>query len=66
MKQAIRKIPVVLLNVFQNHPFKVIMDASMTERTESVKQYGVMVLTIVRSKNKGRYGMVAGPRRMRS
>lgn len=66
MKQAIREIPVVLMDEFQNHPFKVRMDASMAELTESVKQYGVLVPAIVRSKNKGRYRMVAGPRRMRS
>ena len=37
MKQTIREIPLVQLDEFQNHPFKVRMDASMAELTESVK-----------------------------
>ena len=32
---------------FPNHPFKVRMDAAMQEMAESVKQYGVLVPTLV-------------------
>ena len=35
---------------FPNHPFKVRMDAAMQEMAESVKQYGVLVPTLVRPK----------------
>ena len=48
---------------FLNHPFKVRMDAAMQEMTESVKQYGVLVPTLVRPKSEGGYEMVAGHRR---
>ena len=39
---------------FPNHPFKVRMDAAMQEMTESVKQYGVLVPTLVRPQAGGR------------
>ena len=48
---------------FPNHPFKVRMDAAMQEMAESVKQYGVLVPTLVRPKPEGGYEMVAGHRR---
>ena len=50
---------------FPNHPFKVRMDAAMQEMAESVKQYGVLVPTLVRPKPEGGYEMVAGHRRKR-
>lgn len=48
---------------FPNHPFKVRMDDAMLEMAESVKQYGVLVPALVRSKPDGGYEMVAGHRR---
>lgn len=48
---------------FPDHPFKVRMDAAMQEMAESVKQYGVLVPTLVRPKQDGGYEMVAGHRR---
>ena len=51
---------------FPNHPFKVRMDAAMQEMTESVKQYGVLVPTLVRPKSEGGYEMVAGHRRKKA
>ena len=48
---------------FPDHPFKVQMDAAMQEMAESVKQYGVLVPTLVRPKQDGGYEMVAGHRR---
>lgn len=64
MNQTIREIPLVLMDEFKNHPFKVRMDTSMVELTESVKQYGVLVPAIIRPKKNGRYEMIAGHRRM--
>ena len=51
---------------FPNHPFKVRMDEAMREMTESVKQYGVLVPTLVRPKPEGGYEMVAGHRRKKA
>ena len=51
---------------FPNHPFKVRMDEAMQEMTESVKQYGVLVPTLVRPKPGGGYEMVAGHRRKKA
>ena len=48
---------------FPNHPFKVRMDEAMQEMTESVRQHGVLVPTLVRPKTDGGYEMVAGHRR---
>lgn len=48
---------------FPNHPFKVRQDEAMTEMVDSVKQYGVLVPALVRSKADGGYEMVAGHRR---
>ena len=59
---------VVMLNPadisdFPNHPFKVKQDEAMVEMVDSVKQYGVLVPALVRSKADGGYEMVAGHRR---
>ena len=51
---------------FPNHPFKVRMDEAMQERTESVKQYGVLVPALVRPRPEGGYEMVAGHRRKKA
>lgn len=51
---------------FPNHPFKVRMDAAMQEMAESVKQYGVLVPTLVRPKPEGGYEMVSGHRRKKA
>ena len=48
---------------FPNHPFKVKQDEAMAEMVDSVKQYGVLVPTLVRLKADGGYEMVAGHRR---
>ena len=62
---------VVILNPadisdFPNHPFKVKQDEAMAEMVDSVKQYGVLVPALVRSKADGGYEMVAGHRRKRA
>lgn len=48
---------------FPNHPFKVKQDEAMAEMVDSVKQYGVLVPALVRTKADGGYEMVAGHRR---
>lgn len=47
---------------FPNHPYHVVEDESLTELSESIKKYGVMIPLIVRVKD-NRYQMVAGHRR---
>ena len=51
---------------FPNHPFKVRMDQSMVELADSVKQYGVLVPSLVRPMLDGSYQMVSGHRRKRA
>ena len=51
---------------FPNHPFHVRMDGSMMELAESVKQYGVLVPSLVRPLPDGGYQMVSGHRRKRA
>lgn len=63
-RETVRDIPLEEISGFPNHPFKVRMDASMTELVESVKQYGVLVPALVRAKRSGGYEMVAGHRRL--
>lgn len=48
---------------FPNHPFKVKMDDAMLEMVDSVKQYGILVPTLVRPKKSGGFEMIAGHRR---
>ncbi len=63
-RETVRDIPLTEISGFPNHPFKVRMDASMTELADSVKEYGVLVPALVRPKPEGGYEMVAGHRRL--
>lgn len=56
-------LPTSEISDFPNHPFKVRMDESMTELADSVKQYGVLVPSLVRPMPDGSYQMVSGHRR---
>ncbi len=62
-RETVMDIPLSEISDFPNHPFKVRMDENMAEMAESVKQYGVLVPTLVRPKPEGGYEMVAGHRR---
>lgn len=62
-RESIKEIRLEEISEFPNHPFKVRMDESMVDLTESIKQYGVLVPVLVRSKPEGGYEMVAGHRR---
>lgn len=63
-RETVRDIFLEEISGFPNHPFKVRIDASMTELADSVKQYGVLVPALVRPKPEGGYEMVAGHRRL--
>jgi len=51
---------------FPEHPFKVIVNDEMNEMVDSIKQKGVLVPTIVRKKENGRYEMISGHRRKKA
>ena len=59
-------MPTAEISDFPNHPFKVRMDQSMVELADSVKQYGVLVPSLVRPMPDGSYQMVSGHRRKRA
>ena len=56
-------IPTEQISSFPGHPFHVHIDDKMWEMVDSVKQYGILVPTLVRPKLDGGYQMVAGHRR---
>ena len=44
-REKVMDIPLSEIDDFPNHPFKVRMDEAMLETAESVKKYGVTLLT---------------------
>lgn len=62
-RESVRNIPISEINDFPDHPFKVKMDESMSDLVDSIREYGVLVPALVRSKEDGSYEMVAGHRR---
>lgn len=65
-REKVLDIPLTEISDFPNHPFKVKADEGMLEMAESVKQYGVLVPGLVRTKADGGYEMVAGHRRKKA
>ena len=65
-RERVIDLPLTEISDFPNHPFKVSIDADMTEMAESVKSYGVLVPGLVRPKDGGGYEMVAGHRRKKA
>ena len=51
---------------FPKHPFKVIENEELQEMADSIKEKGVLVPTIVRPKENGKYEMISGHRRKRA
>ena len=51
---------------FPKHPFKVIENEELQEMADSIKEKGVLVPTIVRQKENGKYEMISGHRRKRA
>ena len=46
-QEVVVQIPLSELHPFPDHPFQVREDASMQETAESVKEYGVLVLSLI-------------------
>ena len=65
--EKVQNISLDLIDEFPNHPFKVLDNDEMDKLVDSIKESnGVLVPSIVRKKNNGRYEMVSGHRRMRA
>ena len=62
----IRDIPLLEIDEFPDHPFKVLMDEDMEQLVESVKRNGVMTPATVRLKEDGRYELISGHRRKKA
>lgn len=64
--ELITEIEISKIDNFQNHPFKVIENEELFQMCESIKDKGVIVPTLVRPKEDGRYEMISGHRRKRA
>ena len=62
----IRDIPLLEIDEFPDHPFKVLMDEDMEQLVESIKRNGVMTPATVRLKDDGRYELISGHRRKKA
>ena len=65
-RETVIDIPLSDISDFPNHPFKVKVDDALTEMTESIRDYGVLVPALVRPKEDGSYEMIAGHRRKKA
>lgn len=61
--EKVMDMPLSELHPFPDHPFQVRDDDSMKETVESIKEYGVLVPAIVRSRADGGYELISGHRR---
>lgn len=62
----IREIPIVEIDEFPDHPFKVLLNEDMEQLVESVSRSGVMTPATVRQKEDGRYELISGHRRKKA
>lgn len=63
MKEKIVELNVEDISDFKNHPFKINNDLNYEELKNSIIDNGVLVPTIVRQKDDGKYEMLSGHRR---
>ena len=62
----IRDIPLLEIDEFPDHPFKVLMDEDMEQLVDSIKRNGIMTPATVRLKEDGRYELISGHRRKKA
>ena len=59
----IMEVPINELFSFQNHPFKVLDDEKMAHTVESIRENGILVPIMVRTRQAGGYEVISGHRR---
>ena len=59
----IMEVPISDLFSIQNHPFKVLDDEKMSQTVESIRENGILVPIMVRSRQAGVYEVISGHRR---
>lgn len=64
--EEIKPIPITELKPFEQQPFKVLIDDSMAELVESIKQNGVLSPVVVRPHKDGGYEILSGHRRVKA
>lgn len=64
-REKVQEIPLSELHPFPNHPFKVVDDERMLDTADSIREHGVLVPAIARSRADGGYELIAGHRRKR-
>ena len=64
--EEIKPVPISELKPFESQPFKVLMDESMNELVESIKQSGVLSPVIARPHKDGGYEILSGHRRVKA
>ncbi len=65
-EELVVQVKLYELKPFQNHPFKVLEDDSLTELLESIKDHGVSNPIIIRPKGQGEFEIIAGHRRAKA
>ena len=63
LKEKVVNINLNDIDDFPKHPFKVIDNEDMKQMAESISKNGVLVPTLVRPKENGKYEMIFGHRR---
>ena len=63
LKEKVVNISLNDIDDFPKHPFKVIDNEDMKQMVESISENGVLVPTLVRPKENGKYEMISGHRR---
>ena len=64
--KKIHEIPLEEIDVFPDHPFKVLDDEDMMNLAESVREQGIITPATLRKKEDGRYEILSGHRRKRA
>ena len=64
--EEIKPVPLSELKPFEQQPFKVLLDESMDELVDSIKQSGVLTPVIARPHKDGGYEILSGHRRVKA
>lgn len=64
--ERVQKLPVSQLKPFDEQPFKVLLDESMNELVESIKESGILSPIIARPHKDGGYEILSGHRRAKA